>query len=337
MAPDCLKVHCHESHIELLPVALLQARCRHRLEASRGRELRLRQSIEEYFDELSERLLAESEKMKEEALRFIATLALKESSCPDTALMEAILAGSLRSLPHQQLLDFESHLDDPTRSKNIEYSLNEIEAKRQQLPGLLESCLGMRPFAEIFRPLLILHSHFQEEQPGIQRLLEEQGLSLLGAQMLYSSSIHGFGAAEFHERCDGHPHTLCVIQSAAGPIFGAYTNLRWENNTGNVPDKHGKSFIFSVTHGSVHPIVREKHRAICCLSNYGPIFGNGSDFYISSNCDRTDCWSNFGATYRLPEGVVKGSQSAKAYLAGSQYFKVSHYEIYQLAVKDDPD
>jgi hypothetical protein len=28
--------------------------------------------------------------------------------------------------------------------------------------------------------------------------------------------------------------------------------------------------------------------------------------------------------------MVKGSPSAKTYLAGSEYFKVSHYEVYQL-------
>jgi hypothetical protein len=47
--------------------------------------------------------------------------------------------------------------------------------------------------------------------------------------LLWRGSRDGFGAAEFHRRCDGHPNTLTVILDTDGNIFGGFTPVEWES------------------------------------------------------------------------------------------------------------
>jgi hypothetical protein len=42
----------------------------------------------------------------------------------------------------------------------------------------------------------------------------------------------GFGAEDFHERCDGHAKTLTVSQDMTGNAFGGFTALEWESRRG---------------------------------------------------------------------------------------------------------
>ena len=39
-------------------------------------------------------------------------------------------------------------------------------------------------------------------------------------------------------------------------------------------------------------------------------------------------YSNLGHTYELPAGIVYGSDEAKSYLAGSEYFKLKELEVF---------
>ena len=41
--------------------------------------------------------------------------------------------------------------------------------------------------------------------------------------LLWRGSRDGFGADDFHGRCDGHKNTLTLIQDTEGHIFGGFT------------------------------------------------------------------------------------------------------------------
>jgi hypothetical protein len=45
--------------------------------------------------------------------------------------------------------------------------------------------------------------------------------------LLWRGSRKGFGAGDFHSRCDGHPPTLTLIQDTKGNIFGGFTPVEW--------------------------------------------------------------------------------------------------------------
>jgi hypothetical protein len=47
--------------------------------------------------------------------------------------------------------------------------------------------------------------------------------------LLWRGSRAGFGAGDFHCRCDGRAHTLTLIQDTDGNIFGGFTPVAWES------------------------------------------------------------------------------------------------------------
>src|SRR5262245_59210240 len=48
-------------------------------------------------------------------------------------------------------------------------------------------------------------------------------------RLLYRGSRDGFEAGRFHDVCDGHSHTLTIVESEFGCVFGGYTPIAWRN------------------------------------------------------------------------------------------------------------
>jgi hypothetical protein len=76
--------------------------------------------------------------------------------------------------------------------------------------------------------------------------------------MLWRGSRDGFGAREFHSRCDGHAPTLTLIQDTKGNIFGGFTPVEWESRTGSrteccKADPSLKIFPFSAEESAQFP------------------------------------------------------------------------------------
>jgi hypothetical protein len=63
-------------------------------------------------------------------------------------------------------------------------------------------------------------------------------------KLIFKGSVDGFGAANFHAKCDNIANTLVVIRSEHGKVFGGYTfktlNFFWLVKDAN-------AFIFSLT------------------------------------------------------------------------------------------
>jgi hypothetical protein len=66
--------------------------------------------------------------------------------------------------------------------------------------------------------------------------------------LLWRGSRDGFGARDFHGRCDRHPNTLTVILDTNGNIFGGFTPVEWESPSKlcNKIDPSEKSFLFTL-------------------------------------------------------------------------------------------
>jgi hypothetical protein len=48
-------------------------------------------------------------------------------------------------------------------------------------------------------------------------------------QLLWRGSRDGFGASDFHSRCDGHANTLTLIEENGGFLFGGFTPAKWDS------------------------------------------------------------------------------------------------------------
>jgi predicted RNase H-like nuclease (RuvC/YqgF family) len=96
--------------------------------------------------------------------------------------------------------------------------------------------------------------------------------------LLWRGSRDGFGAGDFHLRCDGHSNTLTVILDTGGNIFGGFTPVEWKPRTEwpyNKTDPSLKSFLFTLKNPHNIPARRfalkaeRKDRVIYCHSGRG--------------------------------------------------------------------
>jgi hypothetical protein len=149
-------------------------------------------------------------------------------------------------------------------------------------------------------------------------------------QLLYRGSVDGFGAADFHRKCDGKSNTLTIVKSDNGNIFGGYTNVAWESKGGCQTGT--SSFLFSLknqTNSGLKFNCFKTEYSINCSSSYGPTFGGGHDLRISNNSNANiESYSNPGNSYQLPPGYTYGTDQAQNLLAGSYNFKVNEIEVF---------
>ena len=96
------------------------------------------------------------------------------------------------------------------------------------------------------------------------------------------------------------------------------------------------SFLFSLRNKDnlepfKSPVYKNREKAIYQNPNYGPTFGGGHDVYIVNNAGSSlSSYSNFGYTYKPPNGYVYGNAKTKALLAGAYNFQPTEIEVYYL-------
>jgi hypothetical protein len=147
--------------------------------------------------------------------------------------------------------------------------------------------------------------------------------------LLWRGSRDGFGAKEFHRRCDGHGNTLTVILDTKGNIFGGFTPVKWNSNSDCKADDSQKSFLFTLKNPHHIPARRfalkaeKKHEAIWCNSERGPCF---SGMAVSDNCNaNTRSGAFLGSAYTNDTGLDQF-----VVLAGSFNFQVKDIEIFEI-------
>jgi len=138
--------------------------------------------------------------------------------------------------------------------------------------------------------------------------------------LLYQASKDDDSSGNFHSRCDSKGATVVIIQTTAGNMFGGFTDAAWSSSTGY--SSSTKAFLFRLRpamkrynkkNGSNYAIYRHK--------SYGPIFGNGHDLAIYSNCmDYATSFTIGGNAYDVPAYELNG---------GERYFRVKDYVVLQ--------
>lgn len=148
-------------------------------------------------------------------------------------------------------------------------------------------------------------------------------------RLLYRASRDGFGAIDFHRKCDGYRNALVIIKSLNGNVFGGYTDEDWSGN--GVFKNDPNAFIFSLINKEKQPLVLkciEPQYAIWCGPNNGPVFAGGPDINIADHSNMNiDSLSNLGYSYKHPEYML-GTTEAQSFLAGTPKFQTLNIEVY---------
>jgi hypothetical protein len=165
--------------------------------------------------------------------------------------------------------------------------------------------------------------------PSIPEILKE--FETKTWRLLYRGTRDGFGSSNFHSKCDQQSNTVTIILTTAGYIFGGFTPIAWEFNSGYTADNTGKSFVFSLknprnTEPKIFPLSNAS-QAICCNYSYGPIFGSVGDIRVTNNCDQnTSSYTNLGGSYTNDTGI-----DSKQVFTGEQYFQVREIEVFTVS------
>jgi hypothetical protein len=158
--------------------------------------------------------------------------------------------------------------------------------------------------------------------------------------LLWRGGRNGFGARDFHRRCDGHANTLTLIEDTAGNIFGGFTPVEWESRKYDPKvfgrncykaDPSLKSFVFTLMNPHNFRArkfalkAEKKDEAIYCHSSKGPYFYGGSA--VANDCNaNTDSWTvNFGDSYANDTGLY-----GKTFFTGSEHFTVKEIEVFKI-------
>jgi hypothetical protein len=138
--------------------------------------------------------------------------------------------------------------------------------------------------------------------------------------------------------CDGISHTIVIIKTSSGKVFGGYTPCQWsKGRDGNFEaDRFNpfylkdESFLFSLTEKI---ILENKYsrNALYQDKDNGPVFGGGFDLAISNHSDRNLSKAHIGYTYRhylthhkdpIGYSLFSGSPDGE--------FKTAEWEVFQL-------
>lgn len=188
----------------------------------------------------------------------------------------------------------------------------------------LESVLGRLEPRESFKSSILSNEEFKELMKLCRFSLNQKW------KIIYRASRDGFGASDFHSRCDSFKSTLTIIKSTSGHIFGGYTDQDWSGKSFKVDPN---AFIFSLINKDKKPILLKclnGYAAICCSPTCGVIFGNNSscDILVADNSNRAKTsGSNLGSSYEHPVYEFD-TEEANSFLAGSMYFQTVEIEVF---------
>ena len=87
--------------------------------------------------------------------------------------------------------------------------------------------------------------------------------------LIYRAFNDGDKAKIFHEKCNGHPITLILIETQDGVRFGGFTKKTWDGNCLKKIDND--AFVFSIDTGKCFDVKKDEP-AIGCYPTFGPVF-----------------------------------------------------------------
>ena len=163
-----------------------------------------------------------------------------------------------------------------------------------------------------------------EHAAWLQSILPPGGSPSPGAwQEVYRATTHGFGAAAFHERCDGRARLLVLVRAREGGwLFGGFTAVGFSpppEGYGYIADP--SAFLFSLTNSLGCPeklASKETGEDLFYYPSLSATFGT-DDLFIRGNSDtRADSWTDTGNSY-----AESASTGAHPMAQGEQCFQAA--------------
>ena len=140
----------------------------------------------------------------------------------------------------------------------------------------------------------------------------------LKTKLLYRGTRDGFIPALFHKMCDQKGPTVTLVRSSLGYTFGGYASINWVTPREEIMVMDKNSFVFSITHKSIHRIAQMVGYSVNLCKDFLPVFCGGfgiSEFSKDGKCNKGI--SNLGGVYSCPPGYKYMDPKTQSYLAGA--------------------
>jgi len=138
-------------------------------------------------------------------------------------------------------------------------------------------------------------------------------------EILYVASVDGDTASKFHSLCDGQGPTVVVVETTAGVIFGAFSDVSWVSKYSFL--RSSTSFLFQIRPAMKAFGLKKREQGYAIFSSYhhGPIFGRGNDLLISTNAMTSSSSTVNGLTYSANKYELNN---------GARTFTVKDYVVF---------
>jgi len=157
-------------------------------------------------------------------------------------------------------------------AKLEELIFNGCEIKFEKNENKLDrSVLGSLAKHPVINQLAILTNEQMTELMSLCQFSLNQNWKLT-----YRATRDGFGATDFHSKCDSYQNSLVIIKSTNQNVFGGYTEQNWYGIPKKAKiDQNAFLFSFINKHNTkVFMKCKDPLNAIYAFNEYGPIFGD---------------------------------------------------------------
>jgi hypothetical protein len=147
--------------------------------------------------------------------------------------------------------------------------------------------------------------------------------------LLYRSSRDGFGANDFHFKCDAKSSTLTILKTKKfGFVFGGFTSTPWHSLGRWESDPN--AFLFSLVNKDRLPCKRKTSNPsdsiYCDGEGFCPVFGDMDLIICSDSNILEESSTRLNRTFKMPEYA---KTHPGEFLVGEYNFLLTEIEVYQ--------
>jgi len=211
-------------------------------------------------------------------------------------------------------------------------------AVEQEDEVFLERLMNMFGMDEIYHPALDTTTLVDSchEKALCDFLLEDDIRGEL--KLLYRGSRDGFGASDFHAKCDNKGATVTVIKDVGGYLFGGFVDKPWNSDSRTTSSE--KAFLFSMhCFSGLEPTkfrlkTKDDANAMTNEPSYGPTFGGNHDIHVANQANaNSQSYTHLGETFECPEVP---EQTNATILTGNYHFRIAEVEVFCLPQYSNP-
>jgi hypothetical protein len=158
------------------------------------------------------------------------------------------------------------------------------------------------------------------------------------SRLLYRGSRDGFNSRSLHEKVDGHSHTITLIETTKGFIFGGYVVCSWDSSGQWKGDASMESFIFTLKnpHGVGARTFRMRpgkkdYVMLCYQSGWLVWIGYCGAIAIQEQGTSPPTGHNGGFAHENSTFENDTGVNGKTFFTGDESFTVKELEVFELS------